>query len=272
MELEGAVAVVTGAASGIGRATAITLSRAGADVVVADINEPGAEAVAGKVDALGRRALVVRTDVGRREDVEALVHRAISWQGHCDVFVSNVGVGCRGAPHEFTPDEWEYILDVNLWSCIWPLRLIVPHMLELGSGRLVFVTSGAGFEGFAERAPYNVAKFGIVGLAESLARSLQSTGVGVSLVVPGAVATDGWKLFLVAGAKDLDPDEIERIRAEQRDHSAAWPRPESMAQAIVDGIREDRYCIIQHNPFQPDWFADLHERKGRDPDAFVLGT
>lgn len=271
MELEGTVGVVTGAAAGIGRATAVALARAGSDVVVADINEEGAAATATEIEASGRRSLVVRTDVAKRDEVDALVARSIAWRGHCDVFVSNVGVGCIGLPHEFSADEWEYLLGVNLWSAIWPLRQIIPHMLDRDRGHLVFVTSGAGIEGYADRAPYNVAKFGIVGLAESVARATKDTGVNVTLVVPGAVTSEGWKIYLIADAARKGPDEIERLRAEQRKFSSAWPKPETMADAIVDGIRNDRYCVIQHNPYEPEWFANIHERKGRDPDGFVLG-
>jgi NAD(P)-dependent dehydrogenase (short-subunit alcohol dehydrogenase family) len=271
VEIEGAVAVVTGAASGIGKATAVGLARAGADVVVSDIDEAGGSATAREIEDLGSRAVFVRTDITSRGDVQALVDRSIAWQGHCDIFMSNVGVGCVGPPQDFTHDEWDYLLAVNLWSCIWPIRTIVPHMVDRGSGRLVFVSSGAGIEGQADRAPYNVAKFGIVGLAESLARYLKDKGVGVTLVIPGAVATDGWKLYRIAGAESLGDAEVSRMRDEQREHSKDWPRPETMAEAIVDGVRNDRYAVIQHNPWQEDWFEDVFVRKGRDPDAFVLG-
>ena len=271
MDLEGTVVVVTGAASGIGRATALALAHAGSDVVVADINGDGASEAAREIEGSGRRSLAIRTDVTKRDEVEALVRESIDWQGRCDVFLSNVGVGCVGAPQDYTHDEWEYLIAVNLWSCIWPLRTIIPHMLERGTGRLVFVSSGAGIEGQADRAPYNVAKFGIVGLTESLARYLKGTGVGVTLVVPGAVATDGWRIYRIAGAESLGDDQVERLRIEQREHSKSWPRPETMAAAIVDAIRSDRYAVIQHNPWQEDWFEDILVRKGRDPEAFVLG-
>ncbi len=272
MQLEGAVSVVTGGAGGIGRATALALAAAGSDIVVADLDEAGAQRVVTEAEALGRRALTVPVDVTRREEIDALVEASISWQGHCDVFVSNVGVGCSGAPQDFTADEWEYLIEVNLWSSIRPLRLIIPYMLERKRGHLVFVSSGSGFEGQADRAPYNVAKFGIVGLAESVARYLKGKGVGVSLVVPGAVATDVWKRYVIAGADRLAPAEVEKKRLEQRDLSASWPAPEVMADLIVDGIREDRYCIVQPYSLEPNWFSNILERKGRDPDAFVLGT
>ena len=269
MDLEGTVAVVTGAAAGIGRATALALAHAGADVVVADIDAAGAKRTAEEIEAIGRRALPLVVDVTKRDQVEGLVERAVGWQGRCDLFMSNVGVGCVGAPHEYTPEQWQYLIDVNLWSCIWPLRLVIPHMLERNTGYLVFVTSGAGFEGTAERAPYNVAKFAIVGLAESCARALKGSGANVLLVVPGAIATEGWRRTVVAGGKS--DDEIDRVRAEHRAHSTDWPRPEVMADAIVAGIRDDRYCVVQHNPYEPDWLESRLAHKGRDPDSFVLG-
>jgi NAD(P)-dependent dehydrogenase (short-subunit alcohol dehydrogenase family) len=265
-ELSEAVSVVTGAASGIGKATALALAREGSDVICADIDAPGVDATTQEIHALGRRSVAMHIDVALRGDVQKLVEHAIAWQGRCDIFISNVGVGCVGAPHEYTMDEWEYLLDVNLFSAIWPLRELIPHMLERGSGRLVFVSSGAGIEGQPDRAPYNVAKFGIVGLTESLARYLKGTGVGVSLVLPGAVSTNSWKRTVIAGS-----DDAESKRNELRDVAANWPRPEVMADAIVDGVKCDRYCILQHNPSQPDWYEDIHTRKGRDPDAFVLG-
>jgi NAD(P)-dependent dehydrogenase (short-subunit alcohol dehydrogenase family) len=271
MDLTDTVAVVTGAAAGIGRATSLALATAGADVVLADINEDGAATAAAEIEAAGRRAIVVRTDVREAEQVHTLVERSIAWQGHCDVFVSNVGVGCMGLPHEFTDDEWRSLVDVNLMSAVWPLRVVVPHMLERSRGHLVFVTSGAGFEGTAERGPYNVAKFGIVGLAESVARALKDTGVGVTLVVPGAIESEGWKSMVIARAAERRSDEIERIRTEQHEQSSSFPPPQIMADAIVDGIRHDRYAVVQDNPYEPDWFAKLHEHKGRDLDGFVLG-
>jgi meso-butanediol dehydrogenase / (S,S)-butanediol dehydrogenase / diacetyl reductase len=271
MDLEGAVSVVTGAASGIGRATAAALAHAGADVVVADLDGAGIEIVATEIEGTGRRSFAIRADLSRREEVEAFVEQAIAWQGRCDVFVANVGVGCVGAPHDFSVKEWEHLLAVNLWSAIWPLRIVLPHMLERRTGRLVFLSSGAGFEGTSESAPYNVAKFGLVGLSESVARYLKGTGVGVSLVVPGAVATAGWKNHVIAGAEQLEAQEIERRRTAMRDHMSGWPPPEVMADAIVEGIRTDRYCIVQDNPYEADWLRHLLERKGRDPDGFVLG-
>jgi short-subunit dehydrogenase len=202
--------------------------------------------------------------------VEELVRRAVDWQGRCDLFISNAGVGCRGAVHEFSADEWDEILRIDLWASIWATRLVVPHMLERRSGRLMFVSSGAGLEGIASFAPYCVSKFGLVALGESLARELKGSGVAVSIVIPGAVSTDGWRNYRMPAA--LDESEAERIRNEVRQAGATWPSPESMAATIVDGIRAGRLYILQKHPTMDDWYGDVMGRRARDPDAFVLGS
>lgn len=270
VDLPDSVSLVTGAASGIGRATALALAREGSHVVVADIDGPGTERTAAEIEKLGPRALAVRTDVGKRNDVEDLVAKAIDWQGRCDLFISNAGVGCRGEAHEFTVDEWEELIAINLWASIWATRLLVPHMLERGSGHLAFVSSGCGLEGIEAMAPYSVAKFGLVGLGESLARALQDTGVGVSIIVPGAVATNGWRIYRFADAANRSADEINEQREEIRKAGAHWPTPEAMADKIIEGLKDDRIYIFQDNPYEADWYGGLMRKRAADPDGFVL--
>lgn len=269
MEFADRVALVTGAANGIGRATAVALAREGCDVVVSDIADP--RGVVAEIQAEGRRTLAIHTDVAKRTEVEAMVEQAIDWQGQCDLYISNAGIGCRGAAHEFSVADWQKILDVDLLASVWAIRLLIPHMLERGTGRLSFVSSGAGLDGGSDRAPYCVAKFGMIGLAESLAKQLKGTGVSVSIIVPGAVNTTGWSRYLVARAAETPPGELDAQREARRDEAASWPAPEVMAAKIVDGLREDRLYIFQDNPWVTDWYGDLMQRRAKDPDGFVLG-
>jgi len=157
-------------------------------------------------------------------------------------------------------------------ASIWAMRLLVPHMLERGSGHLAFVASGAGYEGFADRAPYNVAKFGLVGLAESLAKQLKGSGVGVSIIVPGAVSTNGWRRYVFADSGSMEPAEIEARRTAEREVGRYWPSPESMADVIVEGLRGGRFHILQPYDVEPTWFTDIFRRRAEDPDGSVLGT
>src|SRR5690242_11170113 len=115
---EGSVASVTGAASGIGRACALAFAQQGSDVVISDVNEDGCKAVVAEVEALGRKAIAVTTDVSKQQEVLDLVDASIEWQGHCDIFMSNAGIGVGGDPHVVPQEEWDRILDINLHSHI----------------------------------------------------------------------------------------------------------------------------------------------------------
>ena len=264
---EDAVAVVTGGAGGIGRACALAFARAGADVVVADIDEDGAHSAADEVEALGRRALPVHTDVSRREAVEDLVDRSIAWQGRCDLFFSNAGVAVAGAPHRIPLEDWEWIVDVNVWSHVWAVRRVLPHMLERGHGYLLHTASASGLLGNPTTAPYVMTKFAVVGLAESLAIWCAGTGVGVSIVCPMVVSTNIIRDGRATFPADLTADEIER-RAEKargimRDTGIS---PEAAAEDIVAGVRDGRLYILTH----PE-LASYVATKWRNPDGWLRG-
>lgn len=261
---EGSVAVVTGAASGIGRACAIAFAQQGADVVASDINEPGATAVAGEIEALGRRALVVRTDVSEREEVEELVARSIEWQGHCDLFHSNAGIGLGGAPHKIPLAEWESVLAINLHSHVWAIRVLLPHMLERGSGYLVHTASSAGTLGFPQLIPYCLTKFGVVGLCESLAAYTHERGIGVSVICPLLVATNIFERSWSYPEEEVPPEIEETMRGYMRQVMAAGLPPEKVAEATVDAVEAGRLYVFPHPELK-----GMIETKWQDPDAWV---
>jgi len=269
MELDGAVAVVTGAAYGIGRATAIALSAAGCDVVVVDIADDQAQSTVAAIEESGGAAQFVHADVASRADMEAMASAAIEWRGHCDLLIANAAISGTGAPHEFSADDWEHMLGVNLFGAIWAMRPLLPHMIERDHGHLCFVSSGAGFIGIAHNAPYATTKFALVGLAESLAIYLKESGVSVSLVAPGAVGGAHADTMRVAGAEHMSSDEVEAIKARQRDKMATWPAPEGMAALIVDGIRRGRYYIIQEGPGHEGWLSRTFRERAEDPEAYL---
>ena len=137
MDVAGKVAVITGGASGIGRATAVELARRGADIVVADIHDERIAEVQGEVEALGRRYLGVHTDVTNDADVERMRDAAISTMGHVDIVMSNAGVAMLGPAEGLSMEEWDWILQINLYGVIRMVRAFVPHLLERGSGYVV---------------------------------------------------------------------------------------------------------------------------------------
>lgn len=261
---EGSVAVVTGAASGIGRASALAFAQQGADVIVSDINDAGGKEVVAEIEGLGRKALYIHTDVAKRTEIEDLVAASIDWQGHCDLFHSNAGIGMGGAPQAIPVDEWEKVLDINLHSHIWTIRKLLPHMLERGSGHLVHTASSAGTLGFAMLIPYCVTKFGVVGLCESLATYVLDRGLGVSVVCPLLVNTNifdrSWN-YPEDGAEAIDETFQEQVRTIFRE--AGMP-PEQVAATIVDAVKANQLYVFPH----PELKAMI-DAKWADPDAYV---
>lgn len=263
-DFNGAVAVVTGAASGIGRACAVAFAREGADVVVSDVNDEGGKQVVVEIEDLGRKAAYVHTDVADHEEVEALVRRSIEWQGHCDLFHSNAGIGLGGAPHKIPLEEWESVLAINLHSHVWAIRVLLPHMLERGSGHLVHTASSAGTLGFPQLIPYCLTKFGVVGLCESMAAYLHDRGIGVSVVCPLLVATNIFERSWSYPEDELPAGVEEKMRAFMRTVMQAGLPPENVAADVVEAVKEGRLYVFPH----PELKAMI-DTKWQDPDAWV---
>jgi NAD(P)-dependent dehydrogenase (short-subunit alcohol dehydrogenase family) len=180
------VVIITGASSGIGAATARRLGRAGMVIVLAARRADELAAVARDIEANGGAALVVRTDVRKPADIAALVGRAAAVDGRIDVLVNNAGVG---GPASILADDAavDTMLDVNLRAPIRLMRAVIPIMKAQGSGRIVNIGSVAGEIGIA--GTYSATKFALRGLTDSVRRELAGTGIGVTLIEPGYVAT-----------------------------------------------------------------------------------
>lgn len=189
MELEGAVAIVTGGARGIGRGIATELARAGCDVAIGDLlgaPEIAAEALEtiARVEALGRRALAVPCDVTSQADCDALVASAREELGGLDVLVCNAGIMQIGGVAEITSAQFRKVLDVNLTGAFQTCKAALPHLVEQGRGAIVNVASTTGLRAGAGRVAYSASKFGVVGLTESLAGEVARHGVRVNCVCP----------------------------------------------------------------------------------------
>jgi len=190
--VEGRVAIVTGSGTGIGRATAMVLAQHGADLVLAGRRAELLERTAVSIRDLGRRALVVPTDVTDSDACERLVDATMEEYGHVDVLVNNAGGSINKAPEEWTVAEWHQIVDQNLASVWFMSRLVAAPMLEQGRGAIVNISSGASFLALPMVAPYGAAKAGINSLTRSLAAAWTGSGVRVNAVACGAIKTEGY--------------------------------------------------------------------------------
>jgi short-subunit dehydrogenase len=183
------IAVVTGASSGIGRETALALARQGAHVVLAARSKDKLGAVAQEIQALGREALIVPTDVTQPEQVQHLVTETLARWDRVDILISNAGEYIRCPVKELTVSDVEHSLAVNFYGGLHLVLAILPSMLAQQSGHIVFVTSMDGKKGIPPDAPYVAAKFALTGFAEVLRQELHGSGVYITNILPGRVDT-----------------------------------------------------------------------------------
>ncbi len=184
------VAIVTGAAHGIGAAIAERFLKAGARVVFADIDADGARERAGQLDGSGKRSLVAPVDLTRTHEVAGLVERVLDRFGTVDVLVNNAGIAGSTKPLvEVTDAEWDQVMALNLKGVFLCCRAVLPTMLKNQSGRIVNVASIAGKEGNPTLAPYSTSKAGVIGLTKALAKEVCQQGVYVNCVTPAVIDT-----------------------------------------------------------------------------------
>jgi NADP-dependent 3-hydroxy acid dehydrogenase YdfG len=183
------IAIVTGASSGIGQATALALARRGAHVALASRRETRLEQVAKQVEALGRQAVIIPTDVTQRAQVDKMVEAVIRRWGRVDILISNAGEYVRASIDLLTIEKIQYALAVNFYGSVYAILSVLPHMQAQKSGHIVVVTSMDGKKGLPPDAPYVSAKFALTGFAEVLRQELNGSGVHVTNVLPGRVDT-----------------------------------------------------------------------------------
>lgn len=258
------VGIVTGAASGIGRAVADAFAAEGMHVVLADIE---AEPLAAAVEALrsrGHRAIGVPTDVSSLEAIQHLAAAAIDEFGRIDVVHNNAGVVTAGLIEEISLAAWRWVIDVDLWSVIYGAMVFAPILKRQGSGHIVNTASTAGLQANHGIGPYNVAKFGVVALSETLRIECEGTGVGVSVLCPGAIDTQ-----IVAAERNRPTDvpgstgpTAERFTANSTAMLGSRGLPPSAVGAmVVDAVKTDRFWVLTH----PRWFDVVAQRTAAMP-------
>ena len=219
------VAIVTGASSGIGRATALELAKAGACVALAARRESPLLELAEEIQRIGSKALVLQTDVTQRQQVEAMVQAVLSRWGRVDILISNAGEYIRAPIIDLDPADLQRSLDVNYFGGVYCIKAVLPSMLAQKSGHIVTVTSMDGKIGLPPDAPYVSAKFALTGFCEVLRQEVSDHGIAVTNVLPGRVDT---------------------VMIEQLRFSWISPKisPEMVARSILDAIRKRKPIVI----------------------------
>jgi NAD(P)-dependent dehydrogenase (short-subunit alcohol dehydrogenase family) len=242
VEIKGTTAVVTGGASGIGRATALELARRGADVVIADLHEARLDETAAAVRELGRRCVSVRCDVTSDDDVDALARAAFAEFGTVDVLMNNAGISVMGPSYRVPIEDWQRILDVNLLGIVRGVNAFVPAMVERGHGYVVNTASIAGIWAYTwDCAPYITSKFAAYGYSEALARSLRPLGIGVSVLCPGLVHTNLGENAARSGVPDEHAGSFFHFPA---DMAADGVGADAVGPMVCDAVTAERFTIF----------------------------
>jgi 3-oxoacyl-[acyl-carrier protein] reductase len=192
--LEGRIALVTGASSGLGRATAIALARAGADVAIVARSEEELDSVRGEITKVGRRALVLPVDLASVDDTTGAVRQSVEELGRVDVLVNAAGTDTPGTVEALDIEGWDRTLAVNLRAPFLLSKAAFPHMREAGGGTIINISSVAGKKGWANASAYCASKFGLTGFTEALADEGKEHGIRAIVLYPGAMATN-WGAF-----------------------------------------------------------------------------
>ncbi len=233
-DLNGKVALVTGAASGIGQATSLKFAQEQADLIITDLDEDRLKGTTAQVRALGRKVLPIRADISRRDEVEALCNKALDEFGRVDILMNNAGVALYADIIDTDLADWEWLLGINLWGPIYAMHFLLPQMIARKSGHIINISSWVGLLGIPANGAYAASKFGIVGLSESLRAELEQFGIGVTVVCPGIVQTNIFKAIRVRGFK---PEATKMP-------GFLGTTPEGAANKIVRAVKKDQALVL----------------------------
>jgi NAD(P)-dependent dehydrogenase (short-subunit alcohol dehydrogenase family) len=247
------VVVVTGAGSGIGRATAMAFAAEGANMVIADINKDRITETAKEIERRGGKATAQVTDVSDRAQVEALSKFVIQKHGRVDILHNNAGVGVGALIQDMNLKDWEWIVKINYWGVVYGIHYFLPYMIERRYGHIVNTASGAGLMALPATGAYCSTKFAVVGLSETLRMEVRRYGVGVTVVCPGVINTnifDDSPMHLPESMRVQPGKFIESVK------KYGWP-PERVARAVLKGVRKNKAVV----PVGPETWIGWYSKR-----------
>lgn len=234
-----ATALITGASQGSGRAIARRFVYEGYDVVIAARQEDRLRTVAAELAQSGHQVLAIPTDVGKATEVSALVKKALNQYGSIDVLVNNAGICLTGAMADTSLDDWQHVLDTNLWGYVHTIHALLPSMLAQGHGTIVNIGSFGGKMPLPGMTAYCASKYAVTGLTDTLRLELAPQGIHVALVQPGVINSDFLERAMFRGEADAGRSQMEQML------TRSWvSQPEDIANAVWDAVTKRRAEIV----------------------------
>ncbi|MBU0991179.1 MAG: SDR family NAD(P)-dependent oxidoreductase [Proteobacteria bacterium] len=238
-DLKGKVTVITGAGSGIGRASAILFAKEGARLVISDIHEDRLETVQKEIKNMGAEVISKVTDVSDIKQISALSSLVLDTFGRVDILHNNAGIGWGGPSELFPVSDFEKVLSVNLLSVVYGINSFLPQMIKQKSGHIVNTASGAGLIPIVPLGAYTASKFAVVGYSEVLRAELRRHNIGVTAICPGVINTnivqDG-KSTLLEGAKTTQDMMVDFYK------KYGWS-PDRVAKAVIKGVKKNKGIV-----------------------------
>jgi NAD(P)-dependent dehydrogenase (short-subunit alcohol dehydrogenase family) len=253
-QLRDRIAVVTGAAAGLGRAMARRFADEGMQVLVADVNEAGARAVATELGQGGATAISAQVDVGEPSSVAALAELAAAALGGCDLLVANVGVQRIGRVDALTREDWQWVIGVNLLGTVETVRAFLPLLRKSRDAHILFTGSVSSVLSVQRLAAYTASKMAVLGYAETLRTELADEGIAVTALLPAGMATTHLESSAAARpatlgrSPDLDPDDAVAVVQVLAATPDAMQTPEDAIRDLVPALLENRAYVVTHAP------------------------
>lgn len=239
-EIKGKIAVVTGAASGIGRATALALAKEGATLAIADLDRDGLAETASRIQAVNGQVSSFMLDVASRDAVHAFAQEVEATLGKADIVINNAGVAQVAMVEELSYDDLEWVMNIDYWGVVHGTKAFLPQMQAKGAGHIVNVSSVFGLFSVPSQAAYNSAKFAVRGFTEALSHEMRGTDIHVSCVHPGGIKTN-----IMRNARFLQSVQ-ETVKEEAATGFDRFARttPDMAAQTILKGIKKNKRRIL----------------------------
>ena len=262
-DLRDKITVITGAGSGIGRATALAFAGSGASLVLADLSEARLAAVGKEIEALGARVLTRVVDVSDRAQVEAFAQFVIKERGRVDILHNNAGVTLSGTVAESSLENWEWIFGINFWGVLYGIKSFLPYMIERRYGHIVNTSSMFGLCAAPATPAYNATKFAVAGLGEGFRAEVRKFNIGVTTLCPGIVNTR-----LVADSRmELKENSIVTRANLIHFYERFALSPEQVAKAVVKAVRKNKSVV----PVGPDaWALWMTKRFSQTLTDFIM--
>jgi NAD(P)-dependent dehydrogenase (short-subunit alcohol dehydrogenase family) len=257
-DIRGKTAVITGAASGIGRGLALALAKEGCTMLLADINEAGLKQTLEMVRQSGGNGETFICDVSRLEDVMRMADHCFDAWERVDILINNAGVASIGFMGDIPMKDWEWIVSINFWGVVYGCHAFVPRMKRQGSGHIVNVASAAGILSSAEMAPYNMTKAAVISLTETLKSELAPYSIGVTVTCPTFIKTNLME-------KMRYTDEFQKKVSTTGVDNARWT-PDMIAAQVIDAVKKDKLYVVPQAAAKMLWYS-----KRLSPSAFFNG-